>query len=403
MWDDRLLFVIAAMTAIAIIFGQQVSRILGRLQQTIRVGRQTIKPRWIIIGAITVLLILVIGRHIWSHRHQSTFPNATSLIAIVLGAIFGSFTARFVASLFHARFGTRDPLIGASVLVLLIIAYSLPLYSSAISELISGIGLSSVKTPFLELTMHERGNQSVTAAASGIASNTGQVPRANDPRPGLNWLTLDTISNANPATDSPPPSDEEYTDEEYTKALEKALDSTLLSDEDYIGFFEKDIVNRQDHIDDVHQVIKFLTPSKALSKCLEKYISVIPDSGLLLVDIKAVIESMFILRARAKIDLDATPPKLDWEYSSEQERPFLTHIRNVLGQVNSKFEQLPIKWQRCDLQETPTAGKIDHRQPYTALVLADLIHAHGSPDEAIGVLAEWLDVLDSYRNKERKS
>ena len=169
------------------------------------------------------------------HRHQSTFPNATSLIAIVLGAIFGSFTARFVASLFHARFGTRDPLIGASVLVLLIIAYSLPLYSSAISELISGIGLSSVKTPFLELTMHERGNQSVTAAASGIASNTGQVPRANDPRPGLNWLTLDTISNANPATDSPPPSDEEY-----TKALEKALDSTLLSDEDYIGFFEKE-------------------------------------------------------------------------------------------------------------------------------------------------------------------
>ena len=114
-----------------------------------------------------------------------------------------------------------------------------------------------------------------------------------------------------------------------------------------------------------------------------------------MVDIKAVIESMFILRARAKIDLDATEPKLDWEYSSEQERPFLTHIRNVLGQVNSKFEQLPIKWQRCDLQETPTAGKIDHRQPYTALVLADLIHAHGSPDEAIGVLAEWLDVSDS--------
>jgi hypothetical protein len=397
MWDDRLLFVIAAMTAIAIIFGQQISRIFERLQQTIRVGRQTIKLRWIIVGAISVLLILVIGRHIWSHRHQSTFPNATSLIAIVLGAIFGSFTARFVASLFHARFGARDPLIGASVLVLLIIAYSLPLYSSAISELISGIGLSSVKTPFLELTMRERGNQSVTAAASGTASNTGQVPRVNDPRPGLNWLTLDTILNADPATDSPPPSDEEY-----TKALKKALDSTLLSDEDYIGFFEKDIVNRPDHIDDVHQVIKFLTPSKALSKCLEKYISVIPDSGLLLVDVKPVIESMFILRARAKIDLDATEPKPDWDYSSEQEGPFLKHIRDVLGQVDSKFEQLPIKWQRCELQETPAAGKIDHRQPYTALVLADLIHAHGSPDEAIGVLAEWLDVLDSYRNKERK-
>ena len=148
MWDDRLLFVIAAMTAIAIVFGKQISR----LQQTIRVGGQTIKLRWIIVGAITVLLILVLGSHIWSHRHQSTLPNATSLVAIVVGAIFGTFTGRFVAGLFSARFGRRDPIIGASVLVLLIIAYSLPLYSSAISELISGIGLSNVKTPFLELT-----------------------------------------------------------------------------------------------------------------------------------------------------------------------------------------------------------------------------------------------------------
>jgi hypothetical protein len=393
MWDDRLLFVIAAMTAIAIIFGQQISR----LQQTIQIGRQTIKLRWLIVGAIAVLLVLVVGSHIWSHRHLSTLPNATSLIAIVVGAIFGSFTARFVASLFDARFGRRDPIIGASVLVLLIIAYSLPLYSSAISELISGIGLSSVKTPFLELTMRERGGKSVTAAASGTASHPGQVPRASDPLPGLNWLTLDTIFNADPAKDSPPPP----SDEEYTKALEKALDSTLLSDEDYVRFFEQGIASRPDHLNDVDQVIRFLTPSKALSKCLEEYISVIPDSGLLLVDVKPVIESMFMLRARAKIDLTGTKPKPDWEYSSEQEGLFLTAIRYVLKQVNDKFTQLP-QWQRCDLQETPAAGKIDHRQPYTALVLADLIHAHGSPDEAIGVLAEWLDVLDSYRDKDRK-
>ena len=359
------------------------------------VGRQTIKLRWIIVGAITVLLILVLGSHIWSHRHQSTLPNATSLIAIVVGAIFGTFTGRFVVSLFSARFGRRDPIIGASVLVLLIIAYSLPLYSSAISELISGIGLSNVKTPFLELTMRERGGKSVTAA-SGTASNPGEVPRASDPLPGLNWLSLDTIFNADPAKDSPPPSDEEY-----TKALEKTLDSTLLSDEDYIRFFEKDIFTSKDHINDVDQVIRFLTPTKALSKCLEKYISVIPNSELLLVDVKPVIKSMFMLRARAKIDLSATKPKPDWEYSSEQEGLFLTVTGRVLKQVNDKFSQLP-QWQPCDLQETPAAGKIDHRQPYTALVLADLIHAHGSPDEAIGVLAEWLDVSDAYRKKARK-
>ena len=143
MWDDRLLFVIAAMTAIAIVFGPRISR----LQQTMLVGRQTIKLRWIIVGAITVLLILSPWQpYLESYRHQSTLPNATSLIAIVVGAIFGTFTGRFVVSLFSARFGRRDPIIRASVLVLLIIAYSLPLYSSAISELISGIGLSNVKS-----------------------------------------------------------------------------------------------------------------------------------------------------------------------------------------------------------------------------------------------------------------
>jgi hypothetical protein len=390
MWDDRLLFVIAAMTAIAIIFGRQIAG----LQQTIMVGRQSIKLQWIIVAAIAVLVSLVIGGHIWYHRHQSFLPNVTSLIAIVIGAIFGSFTARFVASLFSARYGRRDPIIGASVLVLLIVAYSLPLYSTAISELISGIGLSSVKTPFLELTMRERGGKSVTAAASGASLHPGQVPRTSDPLPGLKWLALDTSFNADLTKDSPSPSDEDYI---------KALDNTLPADEDYIRVFENGIFASEDHNADVLQVTKFLTPSKALSKCLEKYISVLPDSQLLLVDVKPVIESMFMLRARAKIDLASPEPKTDWDYTSDQEALFLKTIRGVLDNVNEKFkhpEVLP--WQPCQLQEKPVAGKIDHRQPYTALVLADLIHSHGSPDEAIEVLAEWLDVSDSYRTKESK-
>ena len=66
-------------------------------------------------------------------------------------------------------------MVGASVLLLLSIAYSFPLYSAAISDVLSGIGLSSVKTPFLELTVRERGSKSVSAA-SGTTSNAGKSP-----------------------------------------------------------------------------------------------------------------------------------------------------------------------------------------------------------------------------------
>ena len=61
----------------------------------------------------------------------------------------------------------------------------------------------------------------------------------------------------------------------------------------------------------------------------------------------------------------------------------------------------PAKLAQCKAQvsEEQTAFKVDHRQPYSALVLADLIHAHGSPDEAIAVLAEWLNLSNAYRKE----
>jgi hypothetical protein len=163
MWDDRFLFVTAALIAIAVVLEPR----LARIQRTMRFGRRHVRTGPIIIFAITLLLLLVVGSHIWTHWDESVFPNATSLIALLIGAIFGAFTAHFVASLFGAGFGRRDPLIGAAVLLLLSVAYSLPLYSRAISDMVGGIGLSSVKTPFLELTVRERGSKPVTAAASG--------------------------------------------------------------------------------------------------------------------------------------------------------------------------------------------------------------------------------------------
>jgi hypothetical protein len=381
MWDDRFLFVLAAFTALAIILGSRVVR----FQQAVAVGRLNIKLQSIIVAALTLLIILVIGSQIW--HHWPFLPTVTGLTAILLGAIFGSFTARFLPSLFSTRFGRRDPIIGAAILLLLAIGYSFPLYSRAISELIGGIGLSSVKTPFLELTLQsERGGKSFTYTASGSPSS-GQVPRPSDPVPGLRWLSLDTtfVADSRAHSDS---------DDDYYISF---LNSTLPSDEEYIRFFDLGIFNGTAHKDDIQQAIKFLTPATALSTCLQEYIKVFPDSGLLLVDVKTVIESLFMLHTRARNDLQLAKPEL--HYTSVDESLLVKEINNVLQDVNEKFRRLGLAL-KCQKMETPIgAGTIDYRQPYTALVLADLIHAHGSPDEAIAVLAEWLDMLDSYRRK----
>jgi hypothetical protein len=387
--NDRFLFMFAAFTSIAII---QLAIILGprvaRFQQTIAVGRLSMKLHSIIVAAITLLIILVIGSQIWRltltgladalHIH-----TVTDFFAILLGAIFGSFTARFVSSLFSRRFGTRDPIIGVCVLLLLAIGYCFPLYSDALSDLIGGIGLSTVKTPFLELTLNkERGGKSFTYSASGSSSHPGQVPRPSDPVPGLKWLSLDTAFSADSAK-----SDDDYI---------TFLNGTLPSDEDYIRFFDHEIISYSAHKQDVEQVIKLLAPATVLSTCLHEYISVFPDSGLLLVDVKPVIESLFMLHARAK-----NAKTSEVHYSEQEAKHLVDAINAVLKQVNRKFQDLELA--KADLPECKSemligAGEIDYRQPYTALVLADLIHAHGSPDEAIAILAEWLD-MDSYRSK----
>jgi len=113
MWDDRFLFVTAALIAIAVVLEPR----LARMQRTVRFGRRYVRTGPIIVVAIALLVLLVVGSHIWSHWGESVFPNATSLITLLIGATFGAFTAHFVASQFGAGFGRRDPLIGAAVAV----------------------------------------------------------------------------------------------------------------------------------------------------------------------------------------------------------------------------------------------------------------------------------------------
>ena len=106
----------------------------------------------VLAGLVVFTTIAIFALYHW----KTGIFNLGTLIAILLGAAFGSFAARFIASLYASEFGKRDPLIGALILLALSVGYSLPLYSDAVSDIMSRMHLSSIKTPFLELAIDTR-------------------------------------------------------------------------------------------------------------------------------------------------------------------------------------------------------------------------------------------------------
>jgi len=128
---------------------------------------------------------------------------------------------------------------------------------------------------------------------------TQALPRTSDPKPGLAWLSLDV-------NDDP--------------------EATIGADKQYIIFFEP-IVPYKDIISKTQDV---LLPVRALVSCLSQYIEVVPDSQLLLVDIKPVLESFFKLHAKAKGEL---PHRIKRSVREEISAP----VQDVLNAINRKF------------------------------------------------------------------
>jgi hypothetical protein len=79
-------------------------------EKILQVGSTTITlfSIWLLTG-VAFTVAIVAGR-------ASLMPNAGNVLAILLGAVFGGFSARFASSMFNSRFGERDPIIGAAVL-----------------------------------------------------------------------------------------------------------------------------------------------------------------------------------------------------------------------------------------------------------------------------------------------
>ncbi|HZT27201.1 MAG TPA: hypothetical protein VFA57_16000 [Pseudolabrys sp.] len=380
MWDDRFLFVVAALTAMGLWIAFDHRARAKRDDPLAFLSRLT-------AHSVIIVACFVVGVRLWYYRDDLGLPEAGSIITILIAAVFGSFTAKFIRSLFGADFGRRDPIMGACVLVLLSVAYSLPLYSQAISGFLSGIGLSSVKTPFIEFTLRDSqsGRAQITSVSGGAGSAqfTAQaVPRATDPAPGLGWLKVDAQVKCD---------------------AEPKCSATVEADQQYINFLEPPAdIKPSSYYDEVqHSAETFLGSIRPLSDCLNEYVKVVPDSQLLLVDVKGVIDVLFTLHAAAKRaveDFANNKPTSDELSDASQSSAIDRAVAGVRKDIGDKFHIIS---QSCEPKpQTAAPQKIFYLQPYSSLVLADLLLAHGAPDEAIRVLAEWLNMWNAWNDKE---
>ena len=108
MWDDRFLFVSAALIAIAY---TALNRRSTKLDRTLTLGHYTTNVRSALLAVGVAVLAGIICSRLGLYWHTSRLPNVGS--AILLGLVVGAFTAKFVSSLFKPQFGRRDPIIGA--------------------------------------------------------------------------------------------------------------------------------------------------------------------------------------------------------------------------------------------------------------------------------------------------
>jgi hypothetical protein len=417
MWNDRFLFVYSALLVIGLWI------VIGLRRKDVHEGQRTY--RGVILGvSIVALAGILLVAHLWYYRGEPTWPGLGSILAALIGGVVGSFTAHFVWSLFDADFGRKDPLIGVSVLIILIIVYSLPTYQREMSALLGHLGIASVKTPVVELsfTQQSQFRNAVASASSATGDeHSSAIPRPSDPKPGLDEL-VNAVSDGN-----------------------------FAKEDRYIAYFDgRSIPDPGAALTDATLIAtqQFLRPAKALAVCLKGYVDIFPDSQLLLVDIKPLLQWFFRTHAHAVKALYENRAESDdsWQDAKDFRKAVVEVRNNVLRaidlpvpaegaprvtdrdlrkkQVKLGYAQAPVgNFTDDDLRKKlaklgyPPAqidefvnscgesldkaskestdnpgGTISYLQPYVTIALAKLLIAHGSSDGAIHVLTKWLDL-----------
>jgi hypothetical protein len=392
-WDDRLVFVLSALFAIAMWI------VVTKRRQALRAGRPPFLANGLFAGIVALVILVLTARYLYYSKHPgfnvdwtSRYPNLGTVFVLMIGAAVGSFSARFVWSLFGARFGAKDPLIGVVALSLLVIVYSLPAYHSEITSLLSHIGLSSLKTPIAELTFaeHPQFQGAVVSAASASGEErAAAIPRPNYPRPGLDGLR-------HAVSEDETPESEDY----------------LIKDARYIDFLVAQGDVRTAAANAMIPTRAFLRPAKTLARCLIAYVDIIPDSQLLLVDVKPVIQSLFRIHASAFAAVSTNERKVFPDHPDEEVADLAKQVEAVRGAVQNAIGESPPGFGATAKQQTVRCASEQRRvtaqdlqgftylQPYVAIALANLLVAHGSPDEAIDVMTQWLYLWRCARGKE---
>jgi hypothetical protein len=233
------------------------------------------------------------------------------------------------------------------------------------------------------------------SAPTSVEERPSAVSSPNNPRPGLEGLA---------------------------QAVSDGEWDYLQRDDRYINYFAGlpiPKVGMQPALASLRTTRRFIRPAQVLAGCLNRYTEIFPDSQLLLVDTKPVIQFLFLMHAQAKADISKRGI-IYLNDSPKQLKKFTEKIdevrRNVLSALgvspNESDEVLALDpsiarvslgksqdfVQICNERDLGTGGMNDsdpslsYLQPYITIALANLLVAHGSSDEAVAVLAEWLDL-----------
>jgi hypothetical protein len=255
-------------------------------------------------------------------------------------------------------------------------------YQEEIQNLLGGAHVSaSIKTPLLEFAIDQAKVPGAVVPAAGKKGTGGATSsalnRPSNPEPGLEGLTAVVANNSSNSM---------------------ACDSTYLlaRDECYLEFFSGVKEQKRDNkLQD-----STIEPVEALAICLNDYVNIFPDSQLLLIDIKPIVQRFFRAKARAvseiweKNSVMASPSSINGDRDrlslSEDVKEVTKNIRSLLPTADS---------QKCkDPQKLPTVS-LPYLQPYATIALANLLLAHGSPDGAVDVLTQWLHLWRCARGE----
>jgi hypothetical protein len=363
-WDESFLFVLSSVLGIGTWFCLTLRRRDADL-----FGRQ---KWWWPLAVLWICAAIWLGGRFYFYLKGWDFPDLGAVLALMFGAVFGTFVARFVLQLFGPGFSTYDGLIAAATLLLLSIAYSMPSYPGLWTALFERLGGTTIKTPLLELAFAERS------------------PR---PPPYLSAAQFDA-----PATAFPLPNDAGQALSWFFSSM--AIENNYLQrDAKYIKF-----VDGPAKANFATVILKdtglVLQPLQVLVLCLHSYVNIVRDSKLTLININPATMAMLQIHHKAIESLargypasekSGSFPKQQWEALTQS-------VKDVLNTIRTNFHIEEDLSKDCDPQKInrliPSLSYgLDYLylQPYLTIATAELLWVQGSRDEAVLVLAQWID------------